>query len=121
MLAAPVAVMGLPGSSDVTQFYRRRGQLKAFLVRVGGCSAALQWRRRFVIAVGNRWFSRLIFGGDGRPRAGRARGLRPGGVDRPPPVLTALFNALRMTRIVSAMQFFNSLAFAALGVGLLCS
>ncbi len=34
-------------------------------------------------------------------------------------VLGALFNALRMARVVSAMQFFNGLAFAVLGVALL--
>ncbi len=100
MLAAPLALLGLPGSfGRYVEFYRQRGQLKAFLLRVGGCSAALAVGASAVVALGNRWFSHLIFGGDhGRELVVLlACGLVLWIAHT---VLIALFNALRMTRNV---------------------
>jgi len=119
MLAAPLAVLGLPGSfGRYAEFYRQRGQLKMFLVRAGGCAALLALAASAVVALASRWFSRLIFGGDDDRDLVV---LLAGGLALwiAHTVLTAIFNALRMTRIVSALHFFNSAAFAVLGVVLL--
>jgi O-antigen/teichoic acid export membrane protein len=119
VLAAPVAVLGLPGSfGRYVEFHRQRGHLKTFLVRVIACSVLLAIVASATVALVSGPFSRLIFGG------GDARGLvvlLAGNLAlwTLHIVLTALFNALRMTRIVAALQFLNSLAFAVFGAALL--
>ncbi|HEV3021334.1 MAG TPA: lipopolysaccharide biosynthesis protein [Pirellulales bacterium] len=119
VLAAPVALLGLPGSfGRYIEFHRQRGHLKTFLVRVVGCSALLAVVASAAVALASGPFSQLIFGGDD------GRGLVVLlavnlGLWIAHIVLTALFNALRMTRIVAALQFVNSLAFAAFGCALL--
>ncbi|HEX5499174.1 MAG TPA: polysaccharide biosynthesis C-terminal domain-containing protein, partial [Thermomicrobiales bacterium] len=89
-----------------------------FFRRIGVCSALLAALATATAIAGNRWFSRLIFGGDdcGELVVWLALGL---GAWIAHSVLSSLFNALRMTRVVSAMHFLNSLAFALLAVGLL--
>ncbi|HXT58354.1 MAG TPA: oligosaccharide flippase family protein, partial [Pirellulales bacterium] len=119
MMAAPVALLGLPGSfGRYVEYFRQRGQLKTFLTRIAICSVALAVLATSIAIAGNRWFSRLIFGGDdcGELVVWLALGL---GAWIAHSVLAALFNSLRLTRVVSAMHFLNSLAFALLGIGLL--
>jgi glycosyltransferase involved in cell wall biosynthesis/O-antigen/teichoic acid export membrane protein len=119
MMAAPVALLGLPGSfGRYVEYFRQRGELRPFLRRMAVCTTLLGASAMAIAAAGKDWFSRLIFGGDdcGPLVVWLALGL---GAWMAHMVLMALFNALRMTRVVSAMQFLNGVAFAALGVGLL--
>ncbi|HUY90588.1 MAG TPA: glycosyltransferase [Pirellulales bacterium] len=119
MMAAPVALLGLPGSfGRYVEYFRQRGQLRTFLRRMALCTALLTLSAMAIAMAGNRAFSRLIYGGDdcGRLVAWLAFGA---GAWMSHMVLMALFNALRMTRVVAAMQFLNSFAFAVLALGFL--
>ena len=119
MMAGPVALFGLPGSfGRYVEHFRQRGELRAFLRRMAVCTTLLGASAMAIAAAGKGWFSRLIFGRDdcGPLVLGLALAL---GAWISHTVLMSLFNALRMTRVVSAMQFLNGVAFAALGVGLL--
>lgn len=121
MMAAPVALLGLPGSfGRYVEYFRQRDQLKMFLRRMGASSALLALVAMSIAIFGQRWFSQLIFGSDEFGRLVVLAALTLGAWIAHN-VLCALFNALRMTRVVSAMQFFNSLAFALVGLTLLLS
>ncbi|HVA49344.1 MAG TPA: lipopolysaccharide biosynthesis protein [Pirellulales bacterium] len=119
MLAAPLVVLGLPGSlGRYAEYYRQRGRLKPFLRRTGGgtglfalvAAAAVAWRRD--------WLAEVFFNDrrQGAFVALLAVVLMTWIVHT---LLVAVFNSLRMTRAVSLLQFCNSLAFAAIGVALL--
>ena len=65
MMAAPVALLGLPGSfGRYVEYFRQRDQLKMFLRRMGASSALLALIAMSIAVFGQRWFSQLIFGGD---------------------------------------------------------
>ncbi len=119
MLAAPVAVLGLPGSfGRYVEHYRQRGQLKAFLRRTTLCTLLLMGLATAALAVGRSWFSQLVFGS---PEHGDlvivlAVGL---GVVIVFNTVQSLLTALRQVKVVSMMQFGSSLLFATGGVGLL--
>lgn len=119
MMAAPVALLGLPGSfGRYVEYFRQRGELSVFLRRMAVCTTLLTCLAVAAAIAGARGFSRLIYGSEDCRRlvVWLALGM---GAWMCHMVLMALFNALRMTRVVSAMQFLNSAAFAVLGVGLL--
>jgi O-antigen/teichoic acid export membrane protein len=117
MMAAPVALLGLPGSfGRYAEFFRQRGELRTFLRRMAICTAFLTVSAMAIAVAGNRSFSQLIFGGDDRGPLVVWLAFALGGW-MTHLVLMSLFNALRMTRVVSAMQFLNGVAFAALGIG----
>lgn len=119
LLAAPLAVLGLPGSfGRYLQRYHQRGQLWLFLRRTsfwtftlaGATIAMLVWRRADL--------AELVFGG-----ADRA-GLMVGVICCLATVilhhfLEAVFAGLRMFRVVSAMHFTQSMAFAVVSLSLL--
>lgn len=68
MLAAPLAVLGLPGSfGRYVEHYRDRGQLRHFLRRTGTAILLLTVIAVAAVAVGRVWFSELIFGTPKRP------------------------------------------------------
>ena len=119
MLAAPLAVLGVPGSfGRYVEHYRQQGHLRTFLRRTtiwtfGCCLLA------FAVILGFApQFSQLIFGGeDWAPMMiGIALCLVTIIFHH---MLVSLFTALRMVRVVSAMNFANSLLFATLSLGLL--
>jgi len=118
MLAAPLAVLGLPGSfGRYVDFYRQRGQLRPFLRRAGAGILVLTILAVATVAVGRAWFSEVIFG---TPENGGlvlllAIGLGVVIIDN---AFASLYTALRQIRFVSLTQFVNSALFAALGVGL---
>ncbi len=119
LIAAPIAVLGLPGSfGRYLEYYRQQGQLRAILRRTGIVCGVLALAAMTTVGLFGSWFSNLIFG-------------RP---DRTDVVLimaavllaviaynflTEMLTALRMFRIVSVLQFLNSSVFAILGIGLL--
>ena len=115
MLAAPIAVLSLPGSfGRYVQYYDRRGQLRTFLRRTTTAVVILAVLSITGLVVEREWFSQLIFG-------------EPNHTDL---VLIAaaslaaiiaynfigeLFIALRLQRLASSLEFCSSLGFAVIG------
>lgn len=119
LLAAPVVVLGLPGSfGRYLERYRQRGQLRTFLRRATAWTGTLTVAAVALIISAAGRFSDLIFG---RPDA---RGLVVLVAVSLAAVilhhyLEAVFAALRKFSIVSTMHFAQSMLFAALSLGLL--
>jgi O-antigen/teichoic acid export membrane protein len=119
LFAAPVVVLGLPGSfGRYLERYRQRGQLRTFLRRASIWTASL-----VAVAVGAMIFaapkfSDLIFG-----RADQRTLTLLLAVSLIAVILhhflEALFAALRKFRIVSTMHFCQSITFAVISLGLL--
>lgn len=119
MLLAPLAVLGLPGSfSRYVETYRRRGQLRTFLVRVTLVS---------LLATG--LFSFLLFA-----LAGPLAEWLYRDANQVPLVhvlaatlfvvvafnfATSLMESLRQVRLVTVMRMINGVGFALLSLGLL--
>lgn len=119
MLAAPLVVLGVPGSlGRYVEIYRRRGRLRPFLVAVSGLTLALGTAGGVAICLAPGFFSAWIFGS-----AARANLMLLVGAGLVIIVmhnyLTSLFTALRQVRFIAIFQFANSVLFAVLGVGLL--
>jgi polysaccharide transporter, PST family len=119
LLAAPVVVLGLPGSfGRYLQRYRQRAQLRTFLRRAAVWTVSLTTAATVLIVLAAPQFSQLIFG---RPDERTmvlllAASLLAVILHH---FLEALFAALCKFSIVSAMHFCQSLSFAALSLGLL--
>jgi polysaccharide transporter, PST family len=119
MLAAPLAVLGLPGSlGRYVEYYRQRGQLQRFLRRMAIATSGVAAVSIAVVVWRREWFAEWFF--NSREHAALVGLLavvlitwilHTG--------LVALFNALRMTRVVSGLQFCHSVAFAAIGCAVL--
>src|SRR5262245_27406193 len=112
LVAAPVVVLGLPGSfGRYLERYRQRGQLRAFLRRAAIWTAVLTASATALLVSGNQIFSELIFG---RSEQQRTVLLLAGSLVFVilHHFLEALFAALRKFRIVSTMHFCQSLFFA---------
>lgn len=119
LLAAPIAVLGLPGSyGRYLEYYRQRGQLALFLRRTSIWTSLLAGMALCFILLTLPTFSDLIFG---EPNMTKLVGLVAvclAGVILHH-FLESLYMALRMNRIVSGMQFFQSVGFAIFGTLLL--
>lgn len=119
MLAAPLALLGIPGSfGRYLEYYRQRSQLRTFLRRstvVCAVASAL-----FVVAMFVRpdWFASLIFGRSQAISLTIAVAATLAAVIAFNYLVT-LFTALRQIRVVSAMQFLNTVLFAAIALFLL--
>jgi O-antigen/teichoic acid export membrane protein len=118
-LAAPIAVLGLPGSfGRYAEYFRARGQFRAFLRRTTLVTAAAALAATALLVGTRGWFSQLIFGS---PDSGRvviwvALCLASVILHN---YLTSLFIAVRMYRVVTVLQFAQSLGFAVLSLALL--
>ncbi|MEX2169350.1 MAG: lipopolysaccharide biosynthesis protein [Pirellulales bacterium] len=119
LLAAPLAVLGLPGSfGRYLERYRERGQLRSFLTRTAIWSFVLSTLTIATIVVERERFAWLIFG-DSREAplvVWVAVCLALVIVHH---FLEAVFAGLRLFRVVSAMQFCHSMGFAVLALTLL--
>lgn len=119
LLAAPLAVLGLPGSfGRYVEYYRQRGQLRSFLKQTTTFTLLLSLVAIVVIAAAAPWFSELVFGRSDRAdlillMAGSL------GIIIAYNFLVELFTALRLFRFISLLQFAHSMLFAAGGLGLL--
>lgn len=119
ILAGPLAILGLPGSfGRYVEYFRQRGQLRTFLWRTTTVTAVLSVMAAAVLALRPQWFSRFVFGDDNHLSQIT---LMAGGllVIIAYMFMTELFTALRLYRVSSGLQFFNSLSFATLSVVLL--
>lgn len=119
MLGAPLAVLGLPGSlGRYAEYYRQRGRLKPFLRRIAGCTSLVALLAAVAVAWQRDWLAGVFFN---EPEQGPFVALLAVVLVSwiVHTLLVAVFNSLRMTRVVSFLQFANSLAFAVIGVALL--
>jgi PST family polysaccharide transporter len=119
MLAAPLAVLGVPGSfGRYAEHYRQRGHLRTFLHRAalwtGACTAAAL----VLIECFAPELSTLLFGLPDDAALVRGIGICLASVILHH-TLTALLAGLRLYRIVSAMNFAQSLLFAGISLGLM--
>lgn len=118
-LAAPLMVLGLPGSfGRYVEHYREQGQLRTFLRRTTIAAAALAVASISVIASCREWFSSIVFGN--RDETFVVLLLSAGLVAVVSyNFLNTLLTAMRRSRVVSGLEFINSMLFAILSVGLL--
>jgi polysaccharide transporter, PST family len=120
LLAAPVVVLGLPGSfGRYLERYRQRQQLRTFLRRTAIWSATLAALAATMLVWAAPSFSELITGRPDQTTLVKLIGLSLLAVILHH-FLEALFAALRKFRIVSTMQFCQSLGFATISLSLLC-
>ncbi len=118
-LAAPAAVLGIPGSfGRYVEHYRQQGQLRTFLRRTTSVSAAATLVAITLIVTAAPWFSQLIFGVDNRVDLIYLVALCLGAVIVHN-FVGELFASLRMFRVASLLQFAHGLSFAVLAIGLL--
>jgi polysaccharide transporter, PST family len=119
MLAAPLAVLGVPGSfGRYAEHYRQRGHLRTFLNRAAGWTAVCT----LVTVLLMEWFapelSQLVFGSRDYEGSMRMIGLCLVTIILHH-TLTAVLTAMRLYRIVSAINFAQSLLFAAISLALM--
>lgn len=118
-LAAPIAVLSLPASfGRYVEHYRQRGQLRTFLHRMGATILLLLAASAAILYLGRFWFSDLLYG-----RSDSLRMMMLITLALPALVLynslCELFGGLRMYRVVSGLDFLQSLLFAAIGLTLI--
>jgi PST family polysaccharide transporter len=119
MFAAPIIVLGLPGSfGRYLERYRQRGQLRTFLRRASIWTVTLVVVAIATIVVAAPKFSDLIFGRPDRQTLTLLIAASLVAVILHH-YLEAIFAALRKFRIVSTMHFAQSMSFAAISLGLL--
>ncbi|HYO24447.1 MAG TPA: oligosaccharide flippase family protein [Lacipirellulaceae bacterium] len=119
MLAAPLAVLGVPGSfGRYAEHYRQRGHLRTFLHRATAWTAACTLAALGLLEWYAAELSQLIFGRTAETTLVRGIGLCMATVILHH-TLTALLAAMRLYRIVSAMNFIQSVLFAAIALGLM--
>jgi len=118
-LAAPLAVLGIPGSfGRYVEYYCARGQLRTFLQRTIALTAVLAVLAVAAVALASDWFARVFFGtaADGPFVLLLAGGLAVIIVYN---FITTLLTALRRSRVVSLLEFGSSLVFAVASIALL--
>lgn len=119
MLAAPLALLGIPGSfGRYLEHYRQQGQLRAFLRRSSLVCLAASTIGVLALLVWPEGFSNLIFGRTDQISlvvaiAGTLAAVIVFNF------LVTLYTALRKVRMVSAMQFMNTVLFAIIALTLL--
>lgn len=119
LLSAPLIVLGLPGSfGRYLERYRQRQQLRTFLKRTAAWTAAFTAAAVAIVGLWTPSFSWLVFG---RPDRKSLVMMMAGSLVFVilHHFLEALFAALRKFRIVSMMQFCQSICFAVISLSLL--
>jgi O-antigen/teichoic acid export membrane protein len=118
LLAAPLVVLGLPGSfGRYVEYYRERSQLRSYLVQMTVFTIVLTGFGTLVMSLFGSQLAELVLGD-----ASAARLMKYSLASLAAVVafnfLNELLTALRQVRAVSWMQFVNSLAFTIFGLGL---
>lgn len=120
-LAAPVAVLGIPGCyGRYVEHYRQRRELRQFLLWTGGATAALAIVASASVFFGAPFFSECIFGTADHVDLTRGLALTLG-VLVSYHYVNVLLTSLRRSRLAARMELIHSLLFAGLGVALLTS
>lgn len=116
MLAAPVAVLGLPGSfGRYMEHYRRRGHLKTLLRRTAAACVVLSALAMAGLAGFRDAMSELIYGTADHGNMVVLLGASLMAVIAYN-YLTEMLTALRMVRVASIVQLINTVLFAVLSV-----
>jgi O-antigen/teichoic acid export membrane protein len=119
MLAAPLAVLGVPGSfGRYAEHYRQRGHLRTFLHRAAAWTLACTLTSVALVEWLAPELSQLVFGSPDYAGVMRVIGVCLVSVILYH-TLSSLLTSLRLYRIVSAMNFAQSFLFAALSLVLL--
>jgi PST family polysaccharide transporter len=118
-LAAPLAVLGLPGSfGRYVEYFRQRGMLGTLVRRTVVVCSVLTVVAVVAIVIAAPQISQLVFG-----RADQTHLVLALAVSLAAVVVfnyvTELLTAMRMARTMSVLQFVNSFLFAGLSIGLL--
>lgn len=115
MLLAPFAVLGLPGCfGRFTEYYRSRGQLRSFIVRIAVVSTVMTLAIASAVFTFPATVSELIFGTD--KQIGVVYGLGVALVIVSlSNFLSSLMESLRQVKVVTAMRFFTGVVFAVVG------
>ncbi len=119
MLLAPFAVLGLPGCfGRFSEYYRNRGQLRSFIIRIGVVSTVMTLLMAGVICTFPATVSELIFGSDQQIGVvyGLAFALVIVSLSN---FLSSLMESLRQVKVVTAMRFVTGIVFAVVGTGLI--
>ena len=118
-LAAPLTVLGLPGSfGRYVEYFRQRGQLRTLVRRTAIACTILTAVSVCAISLLRTQFSLLVFGETTETSLVFSMALALVAVIAYN-FLTELLNALRLARVNAVVQFFNSLAFAGFSILLL--
>jgi polysaccharide transporter, PST family len=117
-LAAPIAVLSIPACfARYVEHYRQRGQLRAFVQRTSVAVFALVGVSVALLYLERSWFSRLLYGDDSSLTL-----LGLVAFALPAVILfnsiNELFGGLRMYRVVTVLQFMQSMLFAGLALSL---
>ncbi len=115
VIAAPMAVLGLPGSlGKFVEIYRRQAALGTYLRQLTLISAIGLVAMATAMAVAPSQFAWLVFNNEDAARhiGWLLSTLAAVTIFN---FVNELMSALRQVRVVSAMQFINSLSFAVLG------
>ena len=120
-LAAPLTVLGLPGSfGRYVEYFRQRGQLRTLIRRTAICSGILTVLSVGLIISARSLFSTIVFG-----RSNETQLVVVLGISLVAVIvfnyLTELITALRQARVTAVVQFFNSVIFAGVSLLLLWS
>ncbi len=120
LLAAPLAVLGVPGSfGRYLEHFRQRGHLHTFLRRTTAWTLLCGAFAVGLVLWCAPWFSYVVFRNYESANLIRGIALCLAAVIFHH-TLTSLLTALRLFRVVSAMNFAQSMLFASLALGLLC-
>jgi polysaccharide transporter, PST family len=115
-LAAPIAVLSIPACfSRYLEYYRQQGQLRTFVKRTAVTIALLLASSIALLYSGSSWFSRIVYGDD------NSLSLLGLVLFALPAVIffnsiNELFGGLRMYRVVTMLQFMQSILFAGLAL-----
>ncbi len=119
LLAAPLAVLGIPGSfGRYLEHFRQRGHLRTFLKRTAAWTAVCGAAAVAVVIGFAPKISQMLFGNYEQERLVQGIALCLAAIILHH-ALTSLLIALRLFRVVSAMNFVQSMLFATLALGLL--
>lgn len=119
LLAAPLAVLGVPGSfGRYLEHFRQRGHLRTFLRRTTVWTGLFGTAAVTLVVWKAPQFSQLLFGSDESTGLIRSIALCLAAVIIHH-TLTSILTALRLFRVVTIMNFMQSLMFACLALGLL--
>lgn len=116
ILAAPLAVLGLPGSfGKFVEIYRRQGALGSYLRSLTLVSACGLLALCLAMFVAPQWFAWAVFN-DPETATQMAWLITTLATVTIFNFVNELMSALRQVRVVSAMQFINSAGFAVFGI-----
>jgi len=119
MLLAPLAMLGLPGCfGKYSEYFRARGQLNAFIWRVGVISIATTLITAMAILIFPTMFAELFFRDASQVFVVQSLAVALVAVAISNFAIS-LMESLRQVRVVTIMRFITGIAFAVIGTGLL--